>query len=60
MISASLIDTLFTALISGAATGLVTVLTLKTDVKWLKEIIASHDERLKHLERKKENGLACK
>jgi hypothetical protein len=46
-----IIDVILPSLCSGIVTGIVTILTLKIDVKWLKEIIASHDERIKHLER---------
>ena len=48
-----IIDIVLPSLVSGIVTGFITVLTLKIDVKWLKEILASHDERIKHLERKK-------
>jgi hypothetical protein len=51
----TMIDTIITALVSGAVTGLVTVISIKKDVEWLKErlreIVAVYEERITFLER---------
>jgi hypothetical protein len=46
-----MIETLFISLISGAATGIVVVATMKADIRWLKNLLAEHAERLQFLER---------
>ena len=37
---------------SGAFTGLITVICIKKDVEWIKEIMTNHDDRLTYIERK--------
>lgn len=45
----SMIGIIFTVLIamtSGAVTGIITVVSVHTDMKWIKQIVADHKERL--------------
>ncbi len=47
-----MLENIITALISGGITGLVTVATIKNDVRWLKQILQEHKETLgEHAER---------
>ncbi len=46
-----MVETFLTAFFGGALSGIVTVITLKADVRWLKEILAEHAERLTFIER---------
>ncbi|MBS4050303.1 MAG: hypothetical protein KGZ69_03770 [Methylomonas sp.] len=46
-----MLETIFASLISGGATGLIVVATMKADIRWLKHILAEHAERLSFIER---------
>lgn len=47
-----------TAGVSGFASGVGTLLVLKNDVKWLKQVLENHDDRIRYLERKAQHELA--
>ncbi len=46
-----MIETILTALISGAFTGIITVVTMRRDIEWIKNILAEHGERITFVER---------
>lgn len=46
-----MLETILTALISGGVTGVITIVSLKKDMDWVKEILAEHGTRINFLER---------
>lgn len=54
-----MIETVLTIILSGAASGIATIIVLKNDMAWIKQVLHEHNERLTYIERKK-NGLASK
>ena len=40
------------AIVTGLTSGVATVITLKTDINWIKKIVEDHGKRLSHMERK--------
>ena len=47
-----MLEILITAGVSGIITGIVTVVSLKTDMAWLKSAVSQHNQRLNKLEGK--------
>jgi hypothetical protein len=46
-----MIEVFLSAVVSGVVSATIVILTLKIDVKWIKELLENHDERITFLER---------
>lgn len=44
---------ILTSLLTGAVTATVTVISMRTDIVWIKRMLFDHDGRIINLERKK-------
>ena len=47
-----MLEILITAGVTGIITGIVTVVSLKTDMEWIKSTVSNHNQRLNKLEGK--------